>query len=107
MSIYSERISCAINFSGLSQRQLSEASGISQSTISRIVSGDRVPTVPELVSLASALGVPFASLAHIELASDRALFAARASGDSDMSEMHNVLSSYLNLSAFLDEQAIF
>lgn len=107
MSIYSERISRALEQSGLSQRKVGEASGISQATISRIISGGRTPTVPEILSLSRALGVPFSSLADLEQASDRALFAARASGDSDMTEMREVLKSYLNMNAFLDDQAIF
>ncbi|HJD51138.1 MAG TPA: helix-turn-helix domain-containing protein [Candidatus Rothia avistercoris] len=107
MSTYAERVSRALKQSKLSQRHLEQVSGISQSTISRIVSGRRTPTVPELLSLAKALGVSFASLAEVEQASDRALFAARASGNSNMSEMQDALNSYLNLSAFLDDQVIF
>ena len=107
MIAHAERILNAQNQAGLSQRQLAEISGISQSTLSRIISGTRIPSVPELLALAVATGLPFPTLANVEQASDRAQFAARATGESTMGEMKSALESYLNLSAFLDDQAIY
>jgi len=42
----------------LSQRQLAERTGLDHSTISRLIRGQRVPSLRTATSLASALGVP-------------------------------------------------
>ena len=41
---------------GLSQRALADATGISQPTLSRIISGGRAPKMPEVVAIAWATG---------------------------------------------------
>src|SRR3982074_163682 len=41
---------------GLSQRALADATGISQPTLSRIISGDRAAKMPEVVTIAWATG---------------------------------------------------
>lgn len=47
---------------GLTQEQLGWASGIYQTTIARIESGERKPTLPTIFKLAGGLGVPPAEL---------------------------------------------
>lgn len=42
---------------GLSQRTLADMTGISQSTLSRIISGNRVAKIPEITAIAWATGL--------------------------------------------------
>jgi transcriptional regulator with XRE-family HTH domain len=92
--------------SGLSQRGLAEMTGISQSTLSRIISGDRVVKVPEIVLIAQATGHTVAQLTGIGTVADRAQCAARATNASDMDGMREALLHFLELNAYLDDQAI-
>lgn|SRR5690554_6551965 len=57
---------------GLSQRALAEATGISQSTLSRIISGDREAKMPEVVAIAWATGHTVAQLTGVGTVADRA-----------------------------------
>ena len=91
---------------GLSQRALAEASGISQPTLSRIISGDRVAKVPELVTIAWATGHTVAQLAGAGTVADRVRCAARATNDANMDRMRNALLHFLELDDYLDDQAI-
>ena len=50
--------SCA----GVTQTQLALAIGVSQATVSRIESGERVPTLAGFLDISHALGVPYADL---------------------------------------------
>lgn len=90
---------------GLSQRALADATGISQSTLSRIISGDRVAKIPEIVTIAQATGHTVAQLTGVGTA-DRVQCAARATNDSDMEGMRQALLHFLELDDYLDDHAI-
>jgi transcriptional regulator with XRE-family HTH domain len=91
---------------GLSQRALADATGISQSTLSRIISGDRVAKMPEVVAIAWATGHTVAQLTGAGTVADRAQCAARATNDSGMEGMRQSLLHFLELDDYLDDQAI-
>lgn len=100
------RIERARATAGLSQRALADATGISQSTLSRIISGDRAAKMPELVAIAWETGHTVAQLTGIGSVAERVQCAARATNGSDMSDMRQTLLSFLELDAYLDDQAI-
>ncbi len=91
---------------GLSQRALAEATGVSQSTLSRIVSGSRPAKMPELVAIAWATGHTVAQLTGTGMVADRAQCAARATNDSGMEDMRQALLHFLELNDYLDDHAI-
>ncbi|WP_007024235.1 helix-turn-helix domain-containing protein [Saccharomonospora iraqiensis] len=91
---------------GLSQRALAEATGMSQSTLSRIVSGSRPAKMPELVAIAWATGHTVAQLTGTGTVADRAQCAARATNDSGMEDMRQALLHFLELNDYLDDHAI-
>jgi transcriptional regulator with XRE-family HTH domain len=91
---------------GLSQRALADETGISQPTLSRIISGDRAAKMPELVAIAWATGHTVAQLTNTGTVADRAQFAARATNDSGMDRMREALLHFLELDDYLDDQAI-
>lgn len=95
------RIERARATAGLSQRALADATGISQSTLSRIISGDRAAKMPELVAIAWETGHTVAQLTGIGSVAERVQCAARATND-----MRQTLLSFLELDAYLDDQAI-
>jgi transcriptional regulator with XRE-family HTH domain len=91
---------------GLSQRALADATGISQPTLSRIISGDRAAKMPEVVAIAWATGHTVAQLTAAGTAADRVQWAARATNDSGMDRMCEALLHFLELDDYLDDQAI-
>jgi len=91
---------------GLSQRALADATGISQPTLSRIISGDRAAKLPEIVAISWATGYTVAQLAGTSTVADRVQCAARATNGSGMAEMRDALLRFLELDDYLDEQAI-
>jgi transcriptional regulator with XRE-family HTH domain len=91
---------------GLSQRGLADATGISQPTLSRIISGDRTAKLPEIVLIAQATGHTVAQLTGTGTVADRVQCAARATNDSDMDGMRETLLRFLELNDYLDDQAI-
>jgi transcriptional regulator with XRE-family HTH domain len=91
---------------GLSQRALADATGISQSTLSRIIAGDRMAKLPEIATIAWATGHTVGQLSGISTVADRVQCAARATNGSDMEDMRRALLHFLELDAYLDEQAI-
>ena len=91
---------------GLSQRALADATGISQSTLSRIISGDRVAKMPEVALIAQATGHTVAQLTGTGTVADRVQCAARATNDSGMERMREALLHFLELDDYLDDQAI-
>lgn len=101
-----QRVEFAIAAAGLSQRSLAERTNISQSTLSRIISGDRTAKLPELVAIAWATGLPLAQLTGAGLVGDRVLIAARASNGCEMDTMQAVLLGFLELNDYLDDQGI-
>lgn len=91
---------------GLSQRALADATGISQPTLSRIISGDRAAKMPEVVAIAWATGHTVAQLTQASTVADRAQCAARATSDSGMDRMREALLHFLELDDYLNDQAI-
>jgi transcriptional regulator with XRE-family HTH domain len=91
---------------GLSQRSLADTTGISQSTLSRIISGDRVAKLPELVAIAWATGHTVAQLTGTGTVADRVQCAARSTNGSGMQGMRTALLHFLELDDYLDDQAI-
>ncbi|WP_404290672.1 helix-turn-helix domain-containing protein [Glutamicibacter arilaitensis] len=65
----------------ISQRDLESRTELSQSTIARIESGDRIVKPYELAAIAHALGCPESSLMESDPIRDRVQFAARTSVD--------------------------
>jgi transcriptional regulator with XRE-family HTH domain len=91
---------------GLSQRALADATGISQSTLSRIISGDRSVKMPEVVAIAWATGATVAELTGLGTVAERVQCAARGTNDTDMDGMREALLHFLELNDYLDDQAI-
>lgn len=100
------RIERARVAAGLSQRALADATDISQSTLSRTVSGDRAVKMPEIVAIAWETGHTIAQLTGIGAVSERVQCAAWDIRNSDMVGMHQALLYFLDLDAYLDSQAI-
>ncbi|MEU0241241.1 helix-turn-helix transcriptional regulator [Nocardiopsis sp. NPDC006198] len=101
-----ERIERALAAAHLSQRALADSTGISQSTLSRIISGDREAKMPELVAIAWETGHTVARLTGTGAVTERVQCAARATNGSDMGGMRQTLLDFLELDAYLDDQAI-
>lgn len=74
-----KRISSVMSDLGFSQRTLARRAGISQSTLSRSLKGDRSLSVDELVDIAGALDVSLAFLTDDHSQEEGFLFAARSS----------------------------
>lgn len=91
---------------GLSQRALADMTGISQSTLSRIISGDRVPKMPEVMAIAWATGHTIAQLTGVGMVADRVQCVARATNNSGMERMREALLHFLELDDYLASQAI-
>ena len=91
---------------GLSQRALADLTGISQSTLSRIISGDRVAKIPEVVAIAWATGHTVAQLTGVGTVADRVQCAARATNDSGIEGMRRALLHFVELNDYLDDHAI-
>ncbi|MDO5511643.1 helix-turn-helix transcriptional regulator [Corynebacterium sp.] len=91
---------------GLSQRALAHRTGIAQATLSRIITGSRQATMPEIILIAEATGwTPGQLTGHADL-SHRVQEAARATNSSDMRAMRDKLMFYLELNDFLHDYAI-
>lgn len=99
------RIKAAYETAGLSQRQLSDLTEISQPTLSRIVAGDRVAKAGELVEIARVTGISLSQLTGSGAAS-RVFCAARATDGSQMTQMRDKLIQFADLNTYLDAQAI-
>ncbi|OLT23355.1 transcriptional regulator [Actinomadura sp. CNU-125] len=91
---------------GLSQRALANATGISQSTLSRIISGDRVAKMPEIVQIAQATGHTIPQLTGTGTVTERVQYAARATNGCGMEGMREALLGFLELNDYLDDQAV-
>jgi transcriptional regulator with XRE-family HTH domain len=91
---------------GLSQRALADATGISQSTLSRVISGQRAAKVPELMAIGWATGVTVAELTGTRTVAERAEGAARATNHAGMDDMREALLHFLELDDYLSGQAI-
>lgn len=100
------RIERARAMAGLSQRALADITGISQPTLSRVVSGQRTAKIPELVAIAWATGITVAELAGTGTVAERVECAARATNHADMDRMREALLHFLELDDYLSAQAI-
>lgn len=100
------RIERARAAAGLSQRALADITGISQPTLSRVVSGRRTAKMPELVAIAWATGATVAELAGTGTVAERVECAARATNHADMDSMRDALLHFLDLDDYLSGQAI-
>ena len=89
----------------MSQRDLAEKTGISQPTLSRIIRGERPAKMPEIVLIADALGCTVAELTEKAVA-DRVRFAACGTNGSNMEKMRQKLLHFMEIDAYLDDQAI-
>lgn len=90
----------------MSQRVLADETGISQSTLSRIISGARVAKLPEVMAIAEVTGAPVPQLTGVSAVADRAQCVARATNTTTMREMREALLDFLELGDYLDDQAI-
>ena len=100
------RIERARGAAGLSQRALADMTGISQPTLSRIISGTRTAKTPELVAIAWATGVMVTELTGPETVAERVQCAARSTSDAGMEGMREELLHFLELDDYLAGQAI-
>jgi transcriptional regulator with XRE-family HTH domain len=100
------RIERARAAAGLSQRALADVTGISQPTLSRVVSGQRVAKMPEIMAIAWATGATVAELAGTGTVAERVDCAARATNHADMDGMREALLHFLELDDYLSGQAI-
>ncbi len=100
------RIERARAAAGLSQRALADMTGISQPTLSRVVSGQRTAKMPELMAIAWATGATVAELAGTGTVAERVECAARATNHADMDGMREALLHFLELDDYLAGQAI-
>ena len=91
---------------GLSQRVLADLTGLSQPTLSRIISGDRAAKMPEIVAIAWATGHTVAQLTGAATVAGRVECAARATNGCGMEGLRATLLHYLELDDYLDEQAV-
>ena len=89
----------------LSQRTLAARTGISQATLSRILSGDRTAKMPEIILIADAVGCTVAQLTGTAVAR-RVECAARSTNGASMDSMRQRLIHFLELDASLDDQGI-
>jgi transcriptional regulator with XRE-family HTH domain len=100
------RIERARIAAGLSQRALADMTGISQPTLSRVISGHRTAKMPELMVIAWATGATAAELAGMGTVAERIEGAARATNHADMDGMREALLHFLELDDYLSGQAI-
>lgn len=98
-------IESARSASGLSQRALASRTGISQPTLHRILTGERVAKMPELILIADAVGCTVSQLAGSDLVG-RVQCSGRATDGSSMDVMRQRLLHFMELDAYLDDQAI-
>jgi len=98
-------VQSALSAVGMSQRALADKTGISQATLNRILTGNRPAKMPELILIADAVGCTVAQLASSSI-EDRVECAARATDGSSMAAMKQRLLHFVELDAYLDDQAI-
>jgi transcriptional regulator with XRE-family HTH domain len=105
-AVIASRIREAASTANLTQRALAQATGISQPTLSRVMSGERPAKLPEIIAIADATGHTVAELTGVGSVAERVQYAARATGNAEMAEMRRELLHFLDLDAYLDDQAI-
>lgn len=100
------RIAYAVRSAGLSQRGLADRTGLSQASLSRVITGQRVPSLPDLVLISQATGVTFNYLAGVHDVARRVRYATRATNGASMETMRESLLHFVELNAYLEDQAI-
>lgn len=101
-----QRVAAALDAAGLSQRAVADETGIPQTTLSRIVSGNRSAKVPELLLIAQATGHTYAQLTGTGITEDKVRWAARSTNGAGMESMKAAILHFMALDAYLDDQAI-
>jgi transcriptional regulator with XRE-family HTH domain len=87
---------------GLSQRDLENLTGISQSTLYRIESGSRAARMDDVISIAWALGCPVEAILDENPVRDRVLVASRANtSTADAAAVKRKLTQFLEMDAYL------
>lgn len=105
MNAIAEAIDSARAASGMSQRALADRTGISQATLNRILNGSRVAKMPEIILIADATGCTVAQLTGSAVA-DRVRCAPHTTNGPDMHAMRQRLLHFMEMDAYLDDQAI-
>ncbi|WP_169833323.1 helix-turn-helix domain-containing protein [Corynebacterium phocae] len=100
-----DRIAAALTRLQCSERDLAAETGISQFSISQIVSGQKTPTISEVMLITEALGLPFDQLSGSQIA-DRVEVAARSTNSSAMDEMRAQLVQLLEIEAHLTDMGL-
>lgn len=100
------RIDRARSDAKLSQRGLADLTGISQTTLSRIIAGERLVKMPEVVLIAEATGTTVAQLTGTGDIQERVQYAARSTNGSSMETMREKLLHFIELNDYLDDQGI-
>ena len=88
---------------GMNQRDLSAATGISQTMLSHIERGQRTAGADQLVSLSWALGTTYGDLIGDTEVRDRLIYAARANSEAAVKAMVDEVAFYFELGAHLDD----
>ena len=105
MSIMVSALQSTLSSAGFSQRALADRTGISQTTLNRILSGERVAKLPEIILMADALGCTVGQLTGTAL-SHRVQCSARPSEENSTQAMRQRLLHFMELDAYLDDQVI-
>lgn len=105
MSDVTAAIESACNAAGLSQYALAERAGISQQTLSQLLSGKRAAKMPELILIADATGCTVAQFTGSKDA-DRLQCAVRSTNGATMESMRQRLQYFMELDVYLDDHAI-
>ncbi|KQB84368.1 helix-turn-helix domain-containing protein [Corynebacterium oculi] len=105
MSTIPTSINHALKAAKISQRGLAARTGISQTTLSRIISGDRAPTMPEVILIADATGHTVAQLTGTAL-EQRVQYAARTTNNADAAAMRERLLHFIEIDSYLEDQGI-
>lgn len=105
MSNMAQTIRNACDAAQISQRELAGRTGISQSTLNRILIGEREAKMPEVILIADAVGCTVAELTGTGV-SARVQVAARATNGANMETMRQRLLHFMELDAYLDDYGI-
>lgn len=81
------------------QRTLADSAGLSQATLSRIESGGRLPSMPEMLQLAAALGTSLGDLTGQSAVRARLTCAARSEDDAVAEALRDRMAFYLEMDA--------
>lgn len=91
---------------GLSREALAEAAGVSQLTLSSIISGARMAKLPEIAAIAWATGQTVARLTDVPMMADRVQSTVHAASESGTGDLRNQLLYFLELNDYLADQGI-